>query len=64
VWDVSLFQNDRLLASASHDATARLWNLGTNLPVGPPLQHRVTVKSAEISADGKLLVDHFIEQGD
>jgi len=56
VMSLSLFQNDRLLASGSDDKTARLWNLDTNLPVGPPLQHQVTVVSAAISADGKLLV--------
>ena len=56
VRSLSLFQNDRLLASGSHDETARLWNLDTNLPVGPPLQHRDFVQSAAISADGKLLV--------
>jgi WD40 repeat protein len=56
VYSLSLFQNDRLLASASWDRTARLWNLDTNLPVGPPLQHPTTVQSAAISADGKLLV--------
>ena len=51
-----MFQNDRLLASVSFDETARLWNLDTNLPVGPPLQHQVLVHSAAISADGNLLV--------
>jgi WD40 repeat protein len=56
VYSLSLFQNDRLLASGSDDKTARLWNLDTNLPVGPPLQHKALVHSAAISADGKLLV--------
>jgi len=56
VFSLSLFQNDRLLASASYDDTARLWNLDTNLPVGPPIQHQDTVHSAAISADGKQLV--------
>ena len=53
---LSLFQNDRLLASGSVDETARLWNLDTNLPVGPPIQHHDLVYSAAISADGKQLV--------
>ena len=53
---LSLFQNDRLLASASGDGTARLWNLDTDLQVGPPLQHEDIVYSAAISADGKQLV--------
>jgi WD40 repeat protein len=53
---LSLFKNDRLLASGSDDQTARLWNLDTNLQVGPPLQHERIVYSAAISADGKQLV--------
>jgi len=56
VYALSLFQNDRLLASASDDRTARLWNLDTNLPVGPPIQHEDIVHSAAISADGKQLL--------
>ena len=53
---LSLFQNDHLLASVSFDETARLWNLDTNLPVGPPLQHQAAIQGGAISADGKLLV--------
>jgi len=56
VMSLSLFQNGRLLASGSWDNTARLWNLDTNLPVGPPIQHQVDVYSAAISGDGKQLV--------
>jgi len=56
VESLSLFQNDRLLASGSYDKTARLWNLDTNLPVGAPIQHEHMVRSAAISADGKQLV--------
>lgn len=56
VYAISLFPNDRLLASASWDATACLWNLDTNIPVVPPLQHEDSVYAAAISADGKLLV--------
>ena len=56
VFSLSLFQNDRLLVSGSNDDTARLWNLDTNLQVGPPLQHKDAVLSAAISADGKQLV--------
>jgi len=56
IYSLSLFQNERLLASASADGTARLWDLDTNLQVGPPLQHESVVHSAAISADGKQLV--------
>jgi WD40 repeat protein len=56
VYALSLFQNDRLLASGSDDLTARLWNLDTNLPVGPPIEHEDEIRSAAISADGTLLL--------
>ncbi|KAG1758835.1 hypothetical protein EDD22DRAFT_171412 [Suillus occidentalis] len=48
-------QNDRLLATVS-DSTARLWNLDTNLPVGPPLQHKERVLCTALSDDGTVLV--------
>ena len=53
---ISLFQNDRLLASASLDNTARIWDLDTNLPVGSPMQHQDYVYGAAFSADGNFLV--------
>jgi WD40 repeat protein len=56
VYAITLSRNERLLASASLDNTTRLWNLDTNLPVGPPLQHENNVRCAALSADGKLLV--------
>ncbi|KAG1787027.1 WD40-repeat-containing domain protein [Suillus plorans] len=55
VFSLTLFPNDRLLASASWDKTARLWSLDTNLQIGPPLQHKHEVECAAFSADGKLL---------
>jgi tricorn protease-like protein len=53
---ISLSRNNRLLASASDDKTACLWNLDTNLPVEPPLQHRDKVECAAFSANGRVLV--------
>ncbi|KIK41248.1 hypothetical protein CY34DRAFT_219187 [Suillus luteus UH-Slu-Lm8-n1] len=55
VFSLTLCSNDRLLASTSQDYTARLWNLDTNLQVGPPIQHENFVRCAAFSADGKLL---------
>ncbi|KAG1785362.1 WD40-repeat-containing domain protein [Suillus plorans] len=57
VSSLTLFPNDRLLASTSWDKTARLWNLDTNLEIGPPLQHKnfVTCAAFSDSADGILL---------
>ncbi|KAG2145820.1 hypothetical protein DEU56DRAFT_978866 [Suillus clintonianus] len=55
--DICLSPNNRFLASVSSlEQTARLWNLDTNLPIGPPLQHEDRLWSAALSADGKVLV--------
>ncbi|KAG2367816.1 WD40-repeat-containing domain protein [Suillus spraguei] len=51
---ISLAQNNRLLASVSDDV-ACLWNLDTNLQVGPPLQHDKILTSVAFSLDGKVL---------
>jgi WD40 repeat protein len=56
VFAISLSRNNRFLASVSNDKTARLWNLETNLPVGPPFQHEKGLRSAALSPDGKVLV--------
>jgi WD40 repeat protein len=53
---ICLSRNERFLASASVNQTARLWNLDTNLPIGLPLQHEDGVECAALSPDGKVLV--------
>jgi WD40 repeat protein len=53
---ISLSQNNRFLASVSDDKTACLWNLDTNLQVGPPLQHEDGLWCVALSPDGKVLV--------
>jgi tricorn protease-like protein len=52
---ISLSPNHRFLASASWDKTARLWDLGTNLQVGPPIKHKNYLNSVSFSRDGKVL---------
>ncbi|KIK44975.1 hypothetical protein CY34DRAFT_571674 [Suillus luteus UH-Slu-Lm8-n1] len=44
---ISLSHNNRLLASILEDNTARIWNLDTNLPVGPPFQHKHWVHTGD-----------------
>ncbi|KIK43474.1 hypothetical protein CY34DRAFT_710663 [Suillus luteus UH-Slu-Lm8-n1] len=53
---ISLSRNNRLLASVSNDRTARLWNLDTNLPVGPLIYHGEKAPSTVLSPDAKVLV--------
>jgi WD40 repeat protein len=45
----------RLVATISHDRTARLWDTETGLPVSEPLPHLVRVESAAFSPDGRWL---------
>ncbi|KAG2151597.1 WD40-repeat-containing domain protein [Suillus bovinus] len=53
---ISLSRNNRLLASASLDNTARLWNLDTNLPVEVTFQRKWALRFAALSPDGNMLV--------
>ncbi|KAG2341116.1 WD40 repeat-like protein [Suillus weaverae] len=53
---ITLSSNNRFLVSGSNDGTALMWNLDTNLPIDPPIQHECEVDCVSISADGKLLV--------
>jgi WD40 repeat protein len=59
---IAISPNGRILASASHDGTARLWNLENGQPISSPLQHARldTVhpfgpQCISFSADGELL---------
>lgn len=43
-------------ATASHDKTARIWDVRTGAPLSPPLPHRNQVRGVEFSPDsGRLL---------
>lgn len=52
---ILLSENERILASVSHENTVQLWNLENGQLIGPPLRHEKTVKDMAFSADGKLL---------
>jgi eukaryotic-like serine/threonine-protein kinase len=45
----------KTVATASEDETARLWDLSTGSPIGPPLEHPSSVNCVAFSADGKRL---------
>ncbi len=48
--------NGRIVATASQDGTARLWDAQTGQPLGLPLRHRGSVLCVAFSPDGKQLV--------
>jgi WD40 repeat protein len=54
VFSIAISPNGRILASASGDMTARLWNLEINQLVGL-LEHGYQVWPTSFSTDGKLL---------
>ncbi|KAJ8590259.1 WD40 repeat-like protein, partial [Rhizopogon salebrosus TDB-379] len=55
VFGIAISPNGRILASASYDNTARLWNLENSQPIGSPLQHDNSLYCVSFSIDGKLL---------
>jgi WD40 repeat protein/serine/threonine protein kinase len=46
----------RTLLTGSWDQTARLWDVATGKPVGPPLQHQDQVLAVALSPDGKTVL--------
>jgi len=52
---IAISPNGRILAIASYDNTARLWNLENDQPIGSPLQHAESLFCVLFSADGALL---------
>ena len=55
VCGIAISPNGRILASASYNNTARLWNLENSQPIGSPLQHDDSVDGVSFSTDGRLL---------
>ena len=54
VYGIAISPNDRILANASFDGTAQLWNLDNGQPIGSPLQHTDDVSCLSFSTDGQL----------
>ncbi|KAG1837780.1 WD40-repeat-containing domain protein [Suillus subalutaceus] len=52
---IAVYPNGRILASASWNDTAQLWNLDNNQPISLPLEHTTMVFCVSFSADGTLL---------
>jgi hypothetical protein len=56
VLDVALTADGRMIATGSHDATARLWDASTGEQIGQPMQHDDDVCIVQFSRDGKTLL--------
>lgn len=52
---IEVSPDQRLLATASRDGTARVWDAVTGKPVTPPLAHKRAVDLAKFSPDGTLV---------
>jgi WD40 repeat protein/serine/threonine protein kinase len=62
VLDLALSPDGTLVATASRDSTARVWNLETGEPVTPWLRHSNKVEQVRFSSDGKLLLTRDTER--
>src|SRR5439155_16042063 len=53
---VEFSPDSSLVATASEDQTARVWDAASGEPVTPPFEHRAVVERACFSPDGRRLV--------
>jgi WD40 repeat protein len=55
VHDAAFSPDGRLVATASPDGTARLWDLATGKPIGPPMNHPGPVIRVAFTHDGQTI---------
>ncbi|SIO59279.1 WD40 repeat [Singulisphaera sp. GP187] len=56
IYCLAFSRDGRLVATGSEDDTARVWEVRTGRPVGPPLPHGASVISVAFSPDGSTLL--------
>jgi tetratricopeptide (TPR) repeat protein len=54
--DVALSPDGKTILTGAWDRTARLWDVATGKPIGPPLLHWTAVGSVTFSPDGQTLL--------
>jgi WD40 repeat protein/tetratricopeptide (TPR) repeat protein/tRNA A-37 threonylcarbamoyl transferase component Bud32 len=53
---VAISPTGRVIATASFDRTARLWDTASGEPIGKPLQHAAEVRTVAFTPDGKRVL--------
>jgi WD40 repeat protein len=53
---VAFSPDGRILATASQDGIARLWDAASGKPLGAPLHHRSPVQAVAFSSDSRMLL--------
>jgi WD40 repeat protein len=56
LWNRLALSRDGRFVLTAFDRTARVWEVATGKPIGPPLQHQATVMAIAFSLDGKTVL--------
>jgi len=56
VWSVAFSPDGKTILTGCKGMTARLWDVATGRPIGPPLEHRDWVFAVAFSPDGKTVL--------